>query len=115
MLYELFSDYEILHLQLKRIARNILSRIRKYGCSRCCCSNVTPDHQKPSSWLCEVHVKDTIEDDQTEANQIFPKRWYNWLAAKISEDDIQSSITIEKRYKKLHRSVKEESEEEDDD
>ena len=27
ILYELFSDYEILHFQLKRVARNLLSRM----------------------------------------------------------------------------------------
>ncbi len=117
MLYELFSDYEIFHLQLKRVARNILSRMRRYMCGHCCCHDIGPNHLKPSAWLCEVHEDDEIDDDQTLDKQMFLVKCYRWLIAAVAEDDIQSSITIERHYKKQHRRVKEENEpeEEEDD
>jgi hypothetical protein len=115
MLYELFSDFEILHLQLKRVARNILSRMRRYMCGPCCCPNIGPNRVKPSAWLCEVHEDDEIDDDQSLSKQMFLVKFYRWLVAVIAEDDIQSSITIEKHYKKQHRRPKEEQKQEEDD
>jgi hypothetical protein len=115
MLYELFSDYEILHLQLKRVGRNILSRLRKYMCHRCCCPNIEANRLKPSAWLCDVHEDDEIDDDQSSDKQMFLVKFARWLSAVITEDDIQSSITIEKHYKKQHRRPKEEKEQEEED
>jgi ferredoxin-thioredoxin reductase catalytic subunit len=115
MLYELFSDYEIFHLQLKRVARNILSRMRRYMCGSCCCPNIEPNRLKPSAWLCEVHEDDEIEDDQSLNKQMFLVKFVRWLSEVIAEDDIQSSITIEKHYKKQHQRPKEEVEQEEDD
>jgi hypothetical protein len=114
MLYELFSDYEILHLQLKRVARNVLLRMRKYMC-HACCPNIGANRLKPSAWLCEVHEDDEIDDDQSPDKQMFLVRFARWLGEVIAEDDIQSSITIEKHYKKQHRRPKEEKEQEEED
>ena len=107
ILYELFSDYEVLHFQLKRIARNLLSRMRRYMCGRCCCPNVGRNRHKPSAWLCDVHVDDEIGDDRSPNKRMFLVKLYKWLRTALSEDDIQSSITIEKHYKKEFRRAKE--------
>jgi hypothetical protein len=113
MLYELFFDYEIFHLQLKRVPRTLLSRIRKYMCHACCRRNIRSGLHKPSSWLCEVDARDAIDDDQLPEHQCWPVKFYNWLVTAIQEDDIQSSITTEKQYQKQIWVPKKEEDEEE--
>jgi hypothetical protein len=116
MLYELFFDYEILHLQLKIIARFLL-RLLYCACCRCYNPNIKSGRPKPSAWLCEVHVNNDIEDDQSTNTENFMKKFSRWLTNTITEDDIQALIIIERNYKKDHpdkKKKKDEEEEEDD-
>jgi hypothetical protein len=114
MLYELFFDYEILHLQLKIIAR-LLLRLVCCACCRCYNSNIESGRPKPSTWLCEVHVNDDIEDDQSTNTENFMEKFFKWLTNTITEDDIQPLIIIERNYKSDHPDKKKKDEEEDDD
>lgn len=115
MLYELFFDYEILHLQLKMIARFVLYLFRFCACCGHSDSNSKSRRRKPSPWLCEVHVKDEINDDQSSDAEWFLKKFYKKIRDAITEDDIQSLIITERAYQKYHRKMTKIKDEDDAD
>lgn len=115
MLYELFFDYEIFHLQLKIIARTFLSLLQRCTCGRVFGSNIHLHRPKPSAWLCEVHVNDEIDDDKSsDAESLFAK-FFKWIRNAITEDDIQPLIIAERNYKRNHPKMTKKDEEENDD
>ncbi len=116
MLYELFFDFEIFHLQLKIVARFFLYLLSKcFACCRCFDSNIKSHRAKPSAWLCEVHVNEEIDVDQSSDAESRIVKFFKWIQNIITEDDIQSLIITEKNYKKLHPEIKKEKDKEDDD
>lgn len=116
MLYELFFDYEIFHLQLKIVARFFLYLLSKcFACCRCFDSNIKSHRAKPSAWLCQVHVKDEIDDDQSSDAEWRIVKFFKWIQNTITEDDIQSLIITERNYKTLHPEMKNEKDKSDDD
>ncbi len=115
MLNELLFDYEIFHLQLKLIGRIILRPFLSCACCRSYHLNNKSQHVKPSAWLCEVHVDDELEDDQSQDSMSFIHKFFKWIVNTITEDDIQSLITTERNYAKHHRQRKTEDEKKDND
>ncbi len=113
MLYELFFDYEIVHLQLKIVARFFLYLIQCRACRRDFDSNIKSHRTEPSAWLCEVHVNDEIDDDQSADAKWLITKAFNWIQNSITEDDIQSLIITERNYKKHHREMEKEKDKED--
>ncbi|CAF1095351.1 unnamed protein product [Adineta steineri] len=103
MLYELFFDYEIFHLQLKKIPLLFLYLLQCRACRRRPDSGIQSHRTKPSPWLCEVHVTDEIDDDQSPNAKCFVTKYFKKLQNFIKEDDIQSLIVTERKYKKYHR------------
>jgi hypothetical protein len=102
MLYELLSDYEILHLQLQRIAREVVSLI-----SRCCrkrCARPTTFEElqmSESFWRpLRVYAETFIHLDQLEQDNFFLIRFFKWLGSKISQNDIETHIAYQKHWKK---------------
>ncbi|CAF3996479.1 unnamed protein product [Adineta steineri] len=108
MLYELFFDYEIFHLQLKTLARCLLYLFtcRAYH-QRSNSSNQSHRIGLPFS-LCEVHVNDEINDDQSLDAGGPVKNYFKGLRDTITEDDIQKLIVVERNYKKYHKEIRKE-------
>jgi hypothetical protein len=115
MLYELFFDYEILHLQLKIAARFFLYPIQCLACRPDDDSNIESRRTKPSAWLCEVHVNDEIDDDQSADAKSLITKAFKWILNSLKEDDIQSLIITERNYKKQHPEMEKEKDKNDDD
>ncbi|CAF1134718.1 unnamed protein product [Didymodactylos carnosus] len=115
MLYELYFDYEIFHLQLKICARFFLYLLQRCACCRCSDSNIKSTRAKPSAWLCEVHVNDEIDDDQSPDAESYIMKFFKWIRHTITEDDIQSLIITERNYKKHHREMEKQKDKEDND
>ena len=82
-------------------------------CGSCCCPNVRSNRLKPSAWLCDVRVDDEIGGDRSSNKQMFLVKLYDRLRTALAEDDIQSSITIEKHYKQKYQRSKEVEKEQD--
>ncbi|CAF1113423.1 unnamed protein product [Didymodactylos carnosus] len=120
MLYELLSDYEILHLQIKRLYRFLIKYclcqcccLFSLECYKRCCPHCTVSYQDydkqylpiyyPTFWMCKVHSRSAIEVNQDPQQAWFGKRWWTWLETRFTENDIQESIVYEKQYKGMHK------------
>jgi hypothetical protein len=99
MLYELLSDYELLHLQLKSIMRTFIWRVRTATCPFycfCCCRCNPPDNAQ-SFWSCQVHALD-YENENLQPG--FIVRWFNRIMAWLTEEDIDSLVSNAKTWRK---------------
>ncbi|UJR19978.1 hypothetical protein I4U23_023112 [Adineta vaga] len=114
MLYELFFDYEVFHLQLKIIARAFLYFLTCRACrSRSNSSNQSRRTKRAFS-LYEVHVNNEINVDESLQTTGCIKKFLKWLRDTVTEDDIQSLIVVEKEYKKNHKGMTKENDQEDE-
>ncbi|CAF1492509.1 unnamed protein product [Adineta steineri] len=105
MMYELFFDYEIFHLQLKTIVRIILYFLMCRVCRRRSNSSTQSHHIRPSFSLFETHVNDEIIDDQSSDTASLVKKYFKWFRDTITEDDIQSLIMVERNYQYYHKEM----------
>ncbi|CAF1286521.1 unnamed protein product [Adineta steineri] len=105
MMYELFFDYEIFHLQLKTIVRIILYFLMCRVCRRRSNSSIQPHRIRPSFSLFETHVNDEIIDDQSSDTASLVKKYFKWFRDTITEDDIQSLIMVERNYQYYHKEM----------
>ncbi len=117
MLYELLSDYEILHLQLQRCARKIISRISSCCRKRSTRPTTSEEPQMPGSFWkpLEVYAETFLYDDQLEKDQNVVTRLYDWLSSKISQNDIETDIAHQKHWKKRHLKKKDDQDNDDSD
>jgi hypothetical protein len=117
MLYELLSDYEILHLQLQRIARKVVSLIR-WRCCRRYSRSISPEELQMSKqfWRpLQVYAEKFIYENLLEHDKGFLIRFIIWLESKIFQTDIETHITYEKHWKKRNLKKKGDQENQDRD
>ncbi len=115
MLYELLSDYEILHLQFQRVARKIISWISKCCRKRSTQPTTSEEPQMSESFWrpLEVYAETFLHEDQLEQDKFFLIRFFDWLGSKISQNDIETHIAYQKHWKKRHLKKKDDQEYDD--